>query len=35
MKILPGDAPMLNYNSIDFDHQGTLEDIVNEIEEKC
>ena len=35
MKILPGDAPMLSYKSEEFDQPDRLEEIANEIEEKC
>lgn len=35
LEILPGDAPMLRYESGEFDQADRLEEIANEVEEKC
>lgn len=35
MPIRPGDKPVLSYSSKDFDNPSRLEEIVDEIEEKC
>ncbi len=35
MKIMPGDKPMLQYRSKEFDSELRLEEIANEIEENC